>query len=82
MTIFLTGWRAVIGGVKAFSFKDYAHRGINLAQCNLVTNRADCQGVIGEMLKLVKSMTTMFAFITINWHLPVLLLIQNHYSTT
>ena len=68
MTIFLTGWRAVIGGVEALPFKDDPDRGVDLAQGNLAANRANRQRVIGKMLKLVKTMTAFFAKITINRH--------------
>ena len=61
MTIFLTGGRAVIGGVEALPFKDDPDRGVDLAQGNLAANRANRQRVIGKMLKLVKTMTTFFA---------------------
>lgn len=73
MTKLLTRRGAIIGSVKALALKDNPDRRVDLAQCNLAAYRADRQGIVGEMLKLVKLMTAFLAFITINRHFSLLL---------
>lgn len=68
MAVVLPGWRAVVRRVKPFAFENNPYRLVDLAQSNRVAIRANGQRVIGEMLELVEMVTTILAFITINWH--------------
>jgi len=68
MTVFLPGWRAVIGGVKTFTLKNNSNRLVDLPQRDRVAIRANGEGVIGEMLELIEMIIAILAFITVNWH--------------
>ena len=61
MTKFLPGWRAVVGGIETFTLEDNPNWLIDLTQSDGVAIWANGQRVIGEMLKLIKSVTTMLA---------------------
>ena len=50
MTKLLTRRGTIIGSVKALALKDNPDWCVDLAQRNLAAYRADCQGIVGEML--------------------------------
>lgn len=58
----------MIRRIKAFALKNDAYRLVDLAQRNGLAVGANREGVIGEMLELIKVMITILAFITVNRH--------------
>lgn len=62
------GGGAVVCGVEALALKHDANRLVYLAQADLMAGRADGEGIIGEVLELIKTMAALGAFVGINRH--------------